>query len=542
MPSKSFKRRTLFALATAVAALGLVNQVNAVDVDKLLQADLDLGLCNGINLREATIQDLQYAFENNLLSSHQLTKCYLDRIKVMNPHLNAIIEVNKDALEIAENLDKERKQKGSRGPLHGIPILVKDNVATRDGMETGAGSLALVGAKPKQDATVVAKLRKAGAIILGKSNMSEWANFRSMSSVEAWSARGGQTHDAYILSAQPSGSSSGSAVAVAANLAVAALGTETDGSIIAPAARNAAVGLKPTVGVTSRAGVIPISSTQDSIGPITRTVTDAAIIMNAIAGFDPRDDATKKMKKVPDYGRSLRRDGLKNVRIGIPRKPYWTAKSIKSQLFQLENALTLMRNLGARIRDNSEIPTADKLNSDEWVWFDSELNVCLTEFKVGLNNYLQNELESSPVRSLADIIEFNEKHKDKEMKLFGQDLLIRSQATKGLEDPEYLKSRSTNLKLAREMGIDKVLNDYNLDVLVVPSEPLAPETTPAAVAGYPMITLPFGYDEDGLPLGISFIGRAYSEQLLLKIGYAFEQATRARVPPNYKKCCSKVDI
>ncbi|GAC1393416.1 MAG: amidase [Ktedonobacteraceae bacterium] len=493
-------------------------------------------------LEEATISDLQTAMVSGLLTSQRLTEMYIERIHALDqsgPTLKSVIEINPDALEIAHALDEERRVKGPRGPLHGIPLLLKDNIATLDNMQTTAGSLALVGSRPPREAFVAQKLREAGAVLLGKANLSEWANFRSTTSSSGWSGRGGQTRNPYVLDRTPCGSSSGSAVAIAANLAAASLGTETDGSIICPATSNGLVGIKPTLGLTSRAGVIPIAHSQDTVGPFGRTVTDAAILLGAITGIDTHDAATQASdgKFYNDYTQFLTPDGLRGTRIGVARQTYFGYNGKADAI--AEAAIETMRTLGAEIIDPADIATAQQMASS-----DTEMTVLLYEFKADLNAYLA-ELTDTPVRSLADIIAFNEAHSDEEMLYFGQELLLKAQATTSLADAKYLSALAENHRLSRKEGIDAVMDEYHLDALVMPSggpswciDLITGDHTiggceqAAALAGYPLISVPAGSTFE-LPVGITFMGRAYSEPTLLKLAYAFEQATKARRMPRY---------
>ncbi len=415
------------------------------------------------HLEEATIGELQAAMASGQLTARRLAEMYLERIQTLDksgPTLNSILEVNPAALEIADALDRERQARGPRGPLHGIPSLLKDNLATADRMQTTAGSLALLGSRPPRDAFVVSKLRDAGAVILGKTNLSEWANFRSTASS---SGRGGQGLNPYVLDRTPCGSSSGSAAAIAANLAAASLGTETDGSILCPASTNGVVGIKPTVGLTSRAGVIPISHSQDTVGPFARTVSDAAFLLGAITGIDQRDPATQASadKFHTDYTQFLDLDGLRGARIGIPRQVYF-GYSAKTDAI-VNAAIEQMRSLGAEIIDPADIPTARQISSSE-----SEDTVLLFEFKLDLNAYLAELLES-PVRNLAGIIAFNNAHAEEELKYFGQDRLLQAQDTTSLDDPKYLAALDENHRLSRQEGIDAVMDEYKLDALVMPT-------------------------------------------------------------------------
>ena len=495
-----------------------------------------------IDIVEASVAELQEAMAAGRVTSRQLTARYLARVKAIDqagPRLNAIIEVNPDALAIAAQLDAERKAKGPRGPLHGIPVLLKDNIATADRMQTTAGSLALVGAKPPRDAFLVARLRAAGAVILGKTNLSEWANIRSTRSTSGWSSRGGLTRNPYALDRNTSGSSSGSAVAIAASLAAVAVGTETDGSITSPAAVNGLVGIKPTVGLVSRAGVIPIAHSQDTAGPMARTVADAAALLTALAGPDPRDDATRDAgRRAVDYTQHLDAGALKGARLGVVRSQFGGRNDLVSA--EMEKALAVLRAQGAELVEIPEVPNAAKLDP-------TEIEVLLTELKADLAAYLAEYAPGAPVRNLADIIAWNEANKAKVMPHFGQEFFILAQAKGGLDGREYLDALAANHRLSREEGIDKVLTEHRLDALVAPTgEPAwltdfvkgdasgGSFTSPAAVAGYPHITVPAGFVH-GLPCGISFVGTAWSEPRLVALAYAFEQATRHRRAPEFRK-------
>jgi amidase len=514
-------------------------------------------------LEEATIAGLQEDLAAGRQTSRGLVEAYLARIAALDrrgPELRALLEINPEALVIAGALDAERKAKGARGPLHGIPILIKDNIATLDGMTTTAGSLALAGSAPAKDAWVVRRLREAGAVLLGKTNLSEWANFRSNRSSSGWSGRGGQCRNPYGLDRSPSGSSSGSAAAAAANLCVAAVGTETNGSIVSPAGHCGLVGIKPTVGLLSRSGIVPIAHSQDTPGPMTRTVADAAALLSAMAGFDPDDPVTSASRgHAVDYTRFLRADGLKGARIGVARKPYFERNAAAPVI---EEAIAEMRRQGAVIVDPADIATAGKFG-------ETELEVLLYEFKADLNAYLATltpappahrspgaagaagegggRLEGAPVHSLAELIAFNERHKTLEMPFFGQELLVRAQAKGPLTAAAYRKALAKNRLMARRQGIDATLAKHRLDAIVAPTggpswlidlvngdAPSGGSSTPAAVAGYPSITVPAGY-VFGLPVGISFIGPAWAEPTLLRLAYAFEQATRHRRPPRFRQ-------
>jgi len=492
------------------------------------------------DLEELTITDLQQGLQSGKYTSRELVEKYSDRITDIDkkgPGLYSVIEMNPDAERIATALDRERKEKGPRSPLHGIPILLKDNIDTQDRMMTTAGSLALVGAKPERDAFVAQRLRGAGALILGKTNLSEWANFRSTKSSSGWSGRGGQTRNPYALDRNPCGSSSGSGAAVAANLCAAAIGTETDGSVVCPSSANSLVGIKPTVGLVSRAGIIPISHSQDTAGPMARTVRDAAILLGAMTGIDPRDEATNasRGKSVADYTQFLDKDGLRGMRLGIARKHFGFSERVDKLMSDL---LAEMKKLGAVLVDPADIPTTGKFD-------DSEFEVLLYEFKADLNKYLAGLGPQAPVRSLKDVIAFNEKNSAREMPYFGQDIMTKAEAKGPLTSKPYLAALRKNHLLTRAQGIDAVMKKNRLDALVAPTGGPAWPTdwingdhftggysSASAVAGYPHITVPAGY-VFGLPVGISFFGGAYSEPTLIKIAYAFEQATKARHPPQF---------
>ncbi len=491
-------------------------------------------------LDEVTIGQLQQGMASGKFTARSLVRKYLDRIDDIDkrgPTINAVIEINPDAASVAESLDRERKEKGPRGPLHGIPILIKDNIDTADRMKTTAGSLALVDSRPQQDAFVARRLREAGAIILGKTNLSEWANFRSSNSSSGWSARGGQTRNPYVLSRNPCGSSSGSGAAPAANLCAAAIGTETDGSVVCPSSANSLVGIKPTVGLISRAGIIPIAHSQDTAGPMARTVHDAVILLSALTGVDARDDETRKSlgKANADYTRFLDKDGLRGARLGVSRKHFGFNDAVDKLL---NDHIAEMKRLGAVIIDPADIPTTGKFD-------DSELEVLLYEFKADLNAYLSKAGGNIPVRSLKDLIAFNEKHREQEMPYFGQDLFIKAEAKGPLTSKKYLAALQKNHLLTRSRGIDFIMKKHRLDALIAPTGGPAWPTdwingdhfkggysSASAVAGYPHITVPAGY-VFGLPVGISFFGGAWSEPALIKFAYAFEQATKARRPPEF---------
>jgi amidase len=490
-------------------------------------------------LDEWTISEMQAKMQSGEMSARQLAEKYLERIEGLDrngPMLNSIIELNPDALAISEKLDKERAQGQVRGLLHGIPIIIKDNIDTADRMTTTAGSLALQGSIAAQDAFLVTRLREAGVVILGKANLSEWANFRSTHSVSGWSSRGGQTRNPYALDRSPCGSSSGSAVAVAANLCAAAVGTETDGSIVCPSQTNGIVGIKPTLGLVSRSGVIPVAHSQDSAGPMARTVTDAAILLGAMTGVDPRDQATSASLAYTDYTQFLVKEGLKGARIGVARNFFGTHPLVDKII---ENCLEAIKALGAELIDPANIKNTTKMEK-------TELEVLFYEFKNDLNTYLSNLGQDVPVHSLDEVIAFNERYPAKVMTYFGQERMLKAREKGLLTDEAYLKALETNHRLARDEGIDATLQKHNLDAIVAPSGQPAwivdyvngdcasgGSSSPAAVAGYPHITVPAGFIY-GLPVGISFFGKAYSEPVLIRLAFAFEQAVQARRPPQYR--------
>jgi amidase len=488
---------------------------------------------DAFEVEEATISDLQAAMASGELTSQTLTETYLARIDRVDATIRSVLETNPDALEIADAMDAERRANHVRGSLHGIPVLVKDNIDTADRMKTTAGSFALGDVTPARDAFVVGRLREAGAVILGKANLSEWANFRSTRSSSGWSARGGQCRNPNALDRSPCGSSSGSGVAVSANLCALAVGTETDGSIVCPSSVNGIVGVKPTVGLVSRSGVVPVSHSQDTPGPMARTVADVAALLTALAGVDERDPATAESRIAPDYTSFLDPDGLRGARIGVARNLAGFNDRV-DRLF--ENALAAMRELGAEIVDPADIPHTDELE-------DPELEVFLFEFKADLEAYLEGLGPSQPYRTLADLIAFNVEHADIEMPFFGQELFEKAAEKGPLTEPAYLDALATCRRVSRTEGIDAVMDEQRLDALVAPSNAPAwridyangdhyvgGNSTPAAVAGYPNVTVPMGFAFD-LPIGISFMGRAWSEGTLIRLASAFEHATRHRRPP-----------
>jgi amidase len=498
-------------------------------------------------LDEKTIAELQEAMKSGGLTARSIAEKYLSRIAAIDkqgPRLNSVIELNPEALADADALDTERKTKGARGPLHGIPVLLKDNIDTADRMTTTAGSLALEGSVAQRDAFIVQRLRDAGAVILGKTNLSEWANFRSTRSTSGWSGRGGLTRNPYALDRNPCGSSSGSGVAVSANLCSAAIGTETDGSIVCPATANGIVGIKPTLGLVSRSGIIPIAHSQDTAGPMARTVADAAILLGVIAGVDPRDAVTQESsgKSSADYTRFLDPNGLRGARIGVARKYFGFSNEVDRLM---NEAIEAMKRSGATIID-----PVDLAQSKEYE--ESELEVLLYEFKHDLNKYLSELGPRARFRSLKEIIDFNEKNRGRVMPYFGQELFLRADAKGPLTSQEYLKALEKNRRLSRTQGIDAVIAKDRLDAIVAPTGGPSWTTdlvngdhfaggssTPAAVAGYPAISVPAGFIH-GLPVGISFFSRAYSEPALIKLAYAFEQVTKHRRTPGFSPTLSNL--
>ena len=534
--SLKWSRRRFLNLAVAGAGTAtFLNHCRSIQSPSALRSQM------GFELEETTVTRLQEAMRSGRLSSHSITQMYLNRIQELDrrgPALRAIIEVNPDALSEAERLDEERREGHVRGPLHGIPVVLKDNIDSADRMTTTAGSLALEGSVAVRDSQVASRLREAGAVLLAKGNLSEWANFRSTRSSSGWSGRGGQCRNPYDLSRNPCGSSSGSAVSVSANLAPLSIGTETNGSIVCPAGVCGIVGIKPTVGLVGRSGIIPISHTQDSAGPMARTVADAALLLGALTGIDPRDSVTQgsRGKSYGDYTPFLDWRGLKGARIGVVRQFFGSHPAVHESM---ERSLDLLQREGAELIDGVELPGRGQTGR-------APLTLMLFEFKAGLNAYLSNLGPSAPLKSLQEIIAFNEEHKAVEMPYFGQELFIQAQEKGPLTDPEYLEALETTLRLSREEGIDKVMDEHDLDALVAPTGGPAWKTdllngdpsgggssSPAARAGYPNITVPAG-NVRGLPIGISFFGKAWSEPRLLRIAYAFEQSAHARIVPRFR--------
>ncbi len=516
---KQNRRDFLKTGVAGVAAITLMKNTKAggtAIAEQFISRDLHT------ELNEITISELQTKMRSGGLSARKITEMYLERIREIDPKLRSVIEINPDALAIAEKLDKERKKGKVRSALHGIPVLIKDNIDTRDKMFTTAGSLALIDAPtPKRDAFVVEKLRKAGAIILGKTNLSEWANFRSTKSISGWSGRGGQANNPYILDKNPCGSSAGSGVAISANLAAVAVGTETNGSIICPAVRNGVVGIKPTLGLISRSGIIPIAHTQDTAGPMARTVTDATILFDAMIGRDKRDIITTVADKFreKDYSAFLDADGLRGARIGVARQFIGTNETVKKVF---ESHVETLTESGATLIDITFPVDYSKLADDR-------LLVLEYEFKTDLNKYLA--ARGSKYKTLADLIKFNEANKEKEMPLFGQEIFEQTQAKGDLTDKGYVDALARIKRATREDGIDAVIAKDKLAAILAPTG--GATWSIAAVAGYPYITVPSGFGADGLPVGVGFFGKAYSEASLIKLAYAFEQRTKARKAPKF---------
>lgn len=498
----------------------------------------------GFALAELTVAELTAQMESGQRTARSIAELYLARIALLErdprgPRLGSIIELNPEALAIADALDAERKAGKVRGPLHGIPVLLKDNIETGDRMSTTAGSLVLDGVKAARDATLVARLRAAGAVLLGKTNLSEWANFRSTRSFSGWSGRGGQCRNPYALDRSPCGSSSGNGAAIAANLAAVAVGTETDGSIVCPSSTTGLVGLKPTVGLVSRAGIIPLSASQDTAGPMARSVADAALLLAAMIGADPvdeRDAATAAAAgRGADYRAALDRGGLRGARIGVVRSLFGYHPGTDALV---EAALAVMKAEGAELIDPVEV-------GDQTELWKAETEVLLYEFKDGINKYLAGLGARAPVKNLAELIAANQRLGERELRFFGQELFEKAQAKGTLDDAAYKEARATCLRASRAEGIDAAMDRHELDALVAPTNGpawtidaingdhvIGASSTLAAVAGYPAISVPAGLT-NGLPVGLSLFGRPFSEATLLKLAYAYEQASQARRPPTF---------
>ncbi len=495
---------------------------------------------DSFELDELSIDDLNKAMVAGSETSRSLAEKYLARIEAIdqNGHLlKSVLELNPDVLAIADELDRERKAQGPRGPMHGIPVLIKDNIATADKMATTAGSLALVGARPIDDSFVAKQLRKAGALILGKTNLSEWANIRCTYSTSGWSGRGGLTRNPYALDRNPCGSSSGSGVAVAANLCAVAVGTETDGSIVCPSSVCGIVGIKPTVGRVSRTGIIPISHSQDTAGPMARTVLDAAILLSVLAGTDASDEITKTAVEhwQADYTKFLDPIGLKGAKIGVARNYFDFHDGVEAVM---KVALDALQQAGAILIDTDELKIIDEVGGAETTVFEYELKADMAAYLAWLG-------PDAPMKSLKDLIEFNKANREREMPYFGQDFFEKSVEKGPLTDFAYVEALAKCRRLSRTEGIDAVMDKHQLDAIIAPTMGpacmtdlvngdhwLGGSTSAAAVSGYPSITVPAGFIF-GLPLGLSFFGRAWSEPTLIKLAYAFEQATKIRKPPQF---------
>jgi amidase len=541
-------RRTLFRYGVSGGAVAALRA--AVPAAASVSPEPSAGNAPAaFELDEVSIAELQERMKSGAETSRSITEKYLARIDAIDrrgPELRSVLETNPDALSIAAALDAERKSGRLRGPLHGIPILLKDNIGTADRMTTTAGSLALEGSVPAADSFVAKRLREAGAVLLGKANLSEWANFRSTHSTSGWSGRGGQCRNPYALDRNPSGSSSGSGTAAAASLCAAAVGSETDGSIVSPSNNCSLVGIKPTLGLVSRAGIIPIAHSQDTAGPMARTVADAAALLSGMAGADPADIATREAAghSHADYTRFPQAGSLAGLRIGVPRKGLFGQSAHADRL--VEAAISDLKKLGAEIVDPADIATVGETDK-------TEFEVLLYEFKADLNGYLA-ALPASPgrPRSIADLIAFNEKNRDREMPFFGQEIFLQAEKKGPLTDKVYRDALAKDLRLSRKEGIDKTMDRHRLDALVAPTSgpaclidlvdgdygPGGSSTLPA-VAGYPHVTVPAGY-AFGLPVGVSFFGRAWSEPTLIRIAYAYEQATKHRRRPGFAATASLV--
>jgi amidase len=537
--SSRMKRRHFLFSSAAAAGIGMVQGLQSC-LPKNNSVE-EAGSQAAMSLPEYSVSALAKMFRSGELTPRTLAELYLERIRAIDksgPALNSVIELNPDALEEADRAGKELKEGNDRGPLHGIPLLIKDNIDTADKMHTTAGSLALANSIALHDAGIVDKLRKAGAIILGKTNLSEWANIRSSHSSSGWSARGGQTSNPYYLDCNPCGSSSGSGVAVTSNLCTLAIGTETDGSIVCPSSTNGIVGIKPTVGLWSRAGIVPISHTQDTAGPMARSVADAAALLGICMGPDERDAATKAcpFEGNTDFTKYLDPRGLKAARIGVDRNSFGFSAAVDKVM---EEAIRVMKDLGAEIIDPAPLNLPREAG-------DAEMEILMCEFKTDLNTYLAGCSPDVKVRSLEDLIRFNEENKEKEMPWFGQELFYLAESKGSLEDPKYLKALADSLRFSRQEGIDKTMNTHNLDAIIAPTGGPAWKTdwvngdhfsggssSASACAGYPAITVPAG-NIHGLPVGITFMGKAWSEPRLISIAFAYEQASKARISPAFK--------
>ncbi len=538
--SANGKSRRNFLKTSVLGGMAAVSLPSFTFMEKTAASTLKQVNIKPTEFDEITIAELNEGLKSGKYTVRSITEHYIARINAIDkkgPAINSVIELNPDALSIADALDKELKEKGPRSPMHGIPVLIKDNIDTSDSMQTTAGSLALLGSKPAKDAFLVKQLRDAGALILGKTNLSEWANMRSTHSTSGWSGRGGLTKNPYALDRNTSGSSSGSGAAVSANLCTVAIGTETDGSVVSPSSINGVVGIKPTVGLVSRAGIIPISHSQDTAGPMARTVHDAAVLLGAMTGADPEDEATENSmrKSFKDYTQFLDPNGLKGARIGVVRKYFGFHPAVDEIM---EKALDILKNNGAVIIDPADVDAIGKVDG-------SEMTVLLYELKADMKKYFEHRGPGSPARSLEDLIEFNKKHASEEMPYFKQELFLEAEKKGPLSDKEYVDALAKNHRLTRKEGIDAVMTKHNLEALIAPTDSpawmtdlvdgdhfLGGSSQLAAVAGYPSITVPAGF-VFGLPIGISFFGRVWSEPVLLKIAYGFEQVSKVRKQPGF---------
>jgi len=529
------KRRTFFKTSALSGSAIALTGASACTTHVPQEPHIDL---TDFELNEITVDELQKKMESGELSAKEICQKYLDRIEKVDPILKSVIELNPDALEIAQNLDEERKNGRVRGILHGIPVLFKDNIDTADKMQTTAGSLALAGNIAPKDAFIIKKMREEGAVILGKTNLSEWANFRSTNSSSGWSGRGGQVRNPFCLDRSPCGSSSGTGAAVSANLCAIGIGTETNGSIVCPSGINGVVGIKPTLGLWSRQGIVPIAHSQDTAGPMARTVKDAAILLGALAEFDSNDGEThlEKGEIFSDYTQFLHDNGLKGKRIGIATQMIPSNRKVK-EVF--DKAVEAMKNKGAEIVEGVEFEHNRK-------WGSPSYQVLLYEFKADLNKYLE-EHPSAQVKNMEEIIKFNKENADKEMPWFDQEIFELAQEKGDLKTEEYLEALKNSKLYAGKEGIDAVMKKHKLDAIIAQTNGPAwtidwvngdhfsgGSSSPAAISGYPNITVPMGFVE-GLPIGISFFGKAWSEPKLVEIAYAFEQATKHRITPDFKK-------
>ncbi|WP_303923885.1 amidase [Draconibacterium sediminis] len=529
------KRRSFFKTTALGGSVVALSGVTACVQESNMPEEVDLA---SFDLNETSAMELQQKMESGKLTAKSICQKYLDRIALVDPYLRSVIELNPEALDIAGKLDEERQNGTVRGPLHGIPVMIKDNIDTGDKMQTTAGSLALEGNVVEKDAFIVKKLRDAGAVLLGKTNLSEWANFRSTNSSSGWSGRGGQVRNPFCLDRSPCGSSSGTGAAVSGNLCTIGIGTETNGSIVCPSGINGVVGIKPTLGMWSRQGIIPIAHSQDTAGPMARNVTDAAILLGALAEFDTNDAEThlERGKIYNDYTPFLKLDGLQGKRIGIAAQMIPSHEKVGELM---KNAVEAMQKSGAELVEDVKFETNRK-------WGNPSYEVLLYEFKADLNKYLK-EHPSAPKKSLAELIEFNKANADKEMPWFGQEIFEEAEAKGDLNSEEYLQALEDSKRFAGKEGIDALMDAHNLDAIIAPTNGptwsidwvngdsfTGGSSSPAAISGYPNITVPMGFVE-GLPIGLSFFGRAWSEPVLLEIAYAFEQVTKHRKAPEFKK-------